>query len=83
MANNNSDLFNMLPQEDKLNGDNYSMLSYMMRHVLVAKNVWVYVDGTEAYPLVVVVVSSTPVDGEIVTTLPTIGLAHAPSPTPH
>lgn len=39
MASNN-DLFGMLQSEDKLDGTNYPMWSYMMKHVLVVKQLW-------------------------------------------
>jgi hypothetical protein len=39
MASNN-DLFGMLQAEDKLDGTNYLMCSYMMKHILIAKQLW-------------------------------------------
>ena len=36
----NHDLFGMLQAKDKLDGTNYPMWSYMMKHVLVAKQLW-------------------------------------------
>jgi len=41
----NSDVFHMLPAEDKLDGTNYPLWSYMMRHVLVAKGLWNIMQG--------------------------------------
>jgi len=41
----NSDVFCMLPTEDKLDGTNYPLWSYMMCHVLVAKGLWNIVQG--------------------------------------
>jgi hypothetical protein len=35
-----SDVFRMLAVEDKLDGTNYPLWAYMMRHVLVAKGLW-------------------------------------------
>lgn len=61
MATRDNDLFGMMSFEDKLNGDNYPMWAYIMRHVLVATNVWVYVDETEKPPL-----APAPADGEVV-----------------
>ena len=40
----------MLVVEDKLEGSNYSLWSYMMCHVLVAKNMWNIVVGIDAHP---------------------------------
>ena len=42
---NNSDELCMLPDVDKLDGTNYPLWSYMMRHVLVAKGLWNIVQG--------------------------------------
>ena len=42
----NVDVFCMLPAEDKLDGTNYPLWSYMMCHVLVAKGLWNIVQGT-------------------------------------
>ena len=39
MANNN-DLFGMHQAKDKLDGTNHPMWSYIMKHVLVAKQLW-------------------------------------------
>ena len=41
MADN--DVFHMLAAEDKLDGTNYPLWAYMMRHVLVAKGLWTIV----------------------------------------
>ena len=35
-----NDVFRMLVAEDKLDGANYPLWAYMMRHVLVAKGLW-------------------------------------------
>ena len=40
----------MLIGEDKLDGTNYPMWAYMMRHVLVAKQVWDIVIGSDESP---------------------------------
>ncbi|MCO5551694.1 hypothetical protein L7F22_005198 [Adiantum nelumboides] len=58
MSSNNGDLFGMLSAEDKLDGTNYSMWAYMMKHVLAAKNLWLYVCGEESQPLNASIVSS-------------------------
>ena len=50
MSGNTNDLFGMLSVEDKLDGTNYPMWAYMMKHVLVAKNVWLYVSADEQRP---------------------------------
>ena len=50
MFGNTNDLFGMLSVEDKLDGTNYPMWAYMMKHVLVAKNLWLYVCGDEQRP---------------------------------
>ena len=49
MADNN-DVFCILAVEDKLNGANYPLWSYMMRHVLVAKGLWNIVAGIDLRP---------------------------------
>ena len=49
MADNN-DVFRMLAAEDKLDGTNYPLWAYMMRHVLVAKGLWNIVAGIEFWP---------------------------------
>ena len=50
MADNN-DVFRMLSAEDKLDGTNYPLWAYMMRHVLVAKGLWNIVQGIDVRPL--------------------------------
>ena len=45
-----SELFRMLSIEDKLDGNNYPMWAYMMRHVLVAKGFWNIVQGFDVRP---------------------------------
>ena len=52
MADNN-DVFWMLAAEDKLDGTNYPLWAYMMRHVLVAKGLWNIVQGVDIRPIVV------------------------------
>ena len=49
MADNN-DVFRMLAAEDKLDGTNYPLWAYMMRHVLVAKGLWNIVKGNDTRP---------------------------------
>ena len=49
MADNN-DVFRMLAVEDKLDGTNYPLWAYMMRHVLVAKGLWNIVKGNDTRP---------------------------------
>ena len=51
MADNN-DVFRMLAAEDKLDGTNYPLWVYMMRHVLVAKGLWNIVQGVDVRPIV-------------------------------
>ena len=51
MADNN-DVFRMLAAEDKLDGTNYPLWTYMMRHVLVAKGLWNIVKGVDVRPVV-------------------------------
>jgi hypothetical protein len=46
-----SDVFRMLAVEDKLDGTNYPLWAYMMRHVLVAKGLWNIVQGVERRPV--------------------------------
>ena len=58
MAESN-DVFRMLAVEDKLDGTNYPLWAYMMRHVLVAKGLWNVVQGAEKRP----VVENTNADG--------------------
>ena len=43
------DVFGMLSAKDKLDGTNYPLWSYMMRHVLVDKGFWGIVDGTQLH----------------------------------
>ena len=50
MADN--DVFHMLAAEDKLDGTNYPLWAYMMRHVLVAKGLWNIVQGYDVCPIV-------------------------------
>jgi transposase InsO family protein len=59
------DVLRMLAPEDKLDGSNYPMWAYMMRHVLVAKGLWNIVQGLEKRPANVAtnVESSSDVDG--------------------
>ena len=58
MADNN-DVFRMLDAEDKLDGTNYPLWAYMMRHVLVAKGLWNIVQGDDVRPIVVASTSRT------------------------
>ena len=46
----NNDLFGMLLADYKLDGINYSMWSYMMKHVLVAKQLWNIVADVDKRP---------------------------------
>ena len=43
----------MLAAEDKLDGTNYPLWVYMMRHVLVAKGLWNIMQGYDVCPIVV------------------------------
>ena len=58
MAESN-DVFWMLVVEDKLDGTNYPLWAYMMRHVLVAKGLWNVVQGVQKR----LVVENTNVNG--------------------
>lgn len=78
MVNTNPNIFGMLPVEGKLNGDNYPCGPYMMRHVLMAKNVWVLADSTEECP-----VSTTSTKGEIIEPLGDLTPRHPPPLTLH
>ena len=49
----------MLLIEDNLDGTNYPMWTYMMKHVLVAKKLWLYVCGDEKRPPNVVTSASS------------------------
>ena len=51
IMSDNNDVFCMLATEDKLDGTNYPLWAYMMRHVLVAKGVWNVVAGNDVRPL--------------------------------
>ena len=53
MADNNN-VFRMLATKDKLDGTNYPLWAYMMRHLLVAKGLWNIVQGKYVCPVVVV-----------------------------
>ena len=46
----NNDLFGMLQAEDKLDGTNYPMWSFMMKHDLVAKQLWNLVVDVDKQP---------------------------------
>ena len=43
----------MLAAEDKLDGTNYSLWAYMIRHVLATKGLWNIVQGYDVCPIVV------------------------------
>ena len=45
-----TNIFGMLNVEDKLDGTNYPMWVYMMRHVLVANLLWDIVIGSDEHP---------------------------------
>ena len=47
----NNDVFRMLATEDKLDGTNYPLWAYMMRHVSVAKGLWNVVASNDVRPL--------------------------------
>ena len=64
MADNN-DVFRMLAAEDKLDGTNYPLWAYMMRHVLVAKGLWNIVQGIDVRPIVVVNAANAAETGDI------------------
>ena len=50
MAQIDKDIFGVLTQEDKLDGSNYSLWSFMVKNVLVAKGLWDYISGDEPRP---------------------------------
>ena len=65
MADNN-DVFRMLVvDEDKLDGTNYPLWAYMMRHVLVAKGLWNIVQGVDVHPIVVGNVANAVETGDV------------------
>ena len=47
---NSNEVFGMLTQEDKLDGTNYSLWSFTVRNLLVAKGLWDYVTSDEERP---------------------------------
>ena len=47
MAGGKDDLFEAFGVEDKLDGVNYPMWSFMIKHVFVAKKLWNIVNGNE------------------------------------
>ena len=51
MASGKDDLFGAFSVEYKLDGVNYPMCSFMMKHALVAKNLWNIVNGNEPRPV--------------------------------
>ena len=51
MASGKDDLFGAFGAEDELDGVNYPMWSFMMKHDLVAKNLWNIVNGNEPKPV--------------------------------
>ena len=46
-----NDVFRMLTADDKLDGNNYPLWAYMMRHVLVSKGFWNIVQGLDVRPV--------------------------------
>ena len=64
MSTNTNDLFGILLDEDKLDGTNYPMWAYMMKHALAVKNLWLYLCGDEErLPNVVTFASSSQIGG--------------------
>ena len=47
------DIFGVITNEDKLDGTNYSLWSFLARNVPVAKGLWDYVFGDEIHPVIV------------------------------
>ena len=47
---NSNEVFGILTQEDKLDGTNYSLWSFMVRNILIAKGLWDYVTSDEVRP---------------------------------
>ena len=82
MTDSNNDVFRMLSDEDKLDGDNnYPLWAYMMQHVLVAKGVWNIVQGLDVRPSSVDAGSIEDVEGSssstvVAAVLPTTEHAH-------
>ena len=58
---NSNEVFGVLTQEDKLDGTNYSLWSFMICNFLVAKGLWDYVTGDEERPTNVAL--NTPLQG--------------------
>ena len=57
MVSGKDDLFGAFGDEDNLDGVNYPMWSFMIKHVLVAKNLWNIVNSkpiTQASPSTIV-----------------------------
>ena len=78
MVNTNINVFEILLVEENINGDTNPILSYMMCHFLMVKNVRVYVNGMKEYSS-----STAPTEGEIFeSVVGLVGLApHHPPPT--
>ena len=80
MAHNN-DVFCILVVEDKLDGTNYPLWSYMMHHVLVAKGLWNIVAGIDVRPASRAKNASTVVDEARTSTTSTTQIQVVESPT--
>ena len=50
MTMSENEVFRMLTADDKLDGNNYPLWAYMMRHVLVSKGFWNIVQGFDVRP---------------------------------
>ena len=47
------DIFGVITNKDKLDGTNYSLWSFLVRNVLVAKILWDYVSSDEVHPIII------------------------------
>ena len=79
----NTEHFNMLSTEDKLDGDNYPMWSYMMGHVLVAKGFWNIVQVIELPPRSIIVVDFGSVEDVAGSRTYATAMGVSSSSTPH
>ena len=50
MASTFDAVFNTLAKEDKLDGTNYSLWSFMVRNILVSRDLWGHVTGDDVRP---------------------------------
>ena len=50
MASTSDGVFNTLAKEDKLDGTNYSLWSFMVQNILVSRDLWSHVIGDDVRP---------------------------------